>query len=180
MKDLIDGELRMMELEERLLPIAKQPVDITVPNWIGLLQQSPHPLDEAGVRADAEALLEEVIIEYQNCPPNTRQAIRKLFDTYRSFSWAATLPYAPTTEASFLRHLVLFSIKDQGTDTRDAILLLQDLCRTAAAIGVGAASILEQVAALSSDENKFGMGSTKRLLLNAKRGSGPPPADPGR
>jgi len=168
-----------MELEEGLLPIARRPVDITDPNWIRRLQEASHPLDEAGVRGDAEALLEAVIDEYQNCLPDTRQAIRQLFTKYNAFSWAAALPYAPITQASFLRHLVLFSIKDQGKDTRDAILWLRDLCHTAAAAGVLTAPILEQAAALSSDENRYGMGSTKRLLLNAGSSSGPPPVQSG-
>lgn len=165
-----------MKLEERLLPIARRPVDITDPHWISRLPGANHPLEEAGVRAEAEALLEELIDEYLNCPPDTRKAIRKLFTKYDAFSWAAALPYEPTTGASFLRHLVLFSIKDQGKDTRDAIIWLRDLCRAAAAVGIVAAPILESVAELSSDENRYGMGSTRRLLLNASGTSGPPPA----
>ena len=165
MKDLADWEIRIMELEERLRPIAKRPVDITVPNWLTLLKQSPHPLDEADVRADVERLLEEAIDEYQKCGEENRQAIRKLFEQYSAFSWAATLPYAPTTDECFRRHVVLFSIKDLARDTRDAILWLRDLCHTADAAGVVTAPILQQVAELSSDVNKHGMGSTRRLLL---------------
>ena len=74
MKDLADWEIRIMELEERLRPIAKRPVDITVPNWLTLLKQSPHPLDEADVRADVERLLEEAIDEYQKCGKKTGKA----------------------------------------------------------------------------------------------------------
>jgi len=168
MKDLTQWEIRMMELEERLLPIARRPVDMTDPNCIRRLQEESHPLDEASVRADADALLEELIDQYQSGPTDTREAIRQLFAKYDSFSWGAALPYAPTSEASFLRHLVLFSIQDQGKDTRDAILWLRELCHAAAAAGIVAAPILESVAELSSDENKYGMGSTKRLILNER------------
>lgn len=67
MNRLADLALQVMELDELLRPIAKRPVDITERNWIMLLKQHPHPLDEAGVRTAAETLLDLVIEEYQRC-----------------------------------------------------------------------------------------------------------------
>jgi hypothetical protein len=168
-KDLGDLELQIMELDERLRPIATRPVDITNPEWVRLLTESQHPLDEAGLRSATEALLDDVIEGYQKCEEEKRIAIRKLFATYSSFAWAATLSVAPITDEAFRRHLVLFAIKDQGKDSRDAIIELQDLCNRARAVGVNTAPILRQVAELSSDENKYGMGSTRTLLLGAAR-----------
>jgi hypothetical protein len=85
----------------------------------------------------------------------------------RSFSWAAALPYRPITDESFRAHLILFSIKDQGRDTRDAILALQAICATATSAGVKIGPILKEIAELSSDVNKYRMGSTRSLLLRA-------------
>lgn len=164
---IADWEPRLMELEERLDPIAKRPVDITDPEWMRKLRQSPHPFDAARVRAGAEALLDEVIDEYQKCGHDARRTIRELFAKYRAFAWAASLSSAPVTDSSFRRHLVLFSIKDQGTDGRDAILWLQHLCRTVTGAGVSPAPILREVAELSSDADRYGMGSTRKLLLGA-------------
>ncbi len=167
MQDLTDWHQRITELEERLRPIANRPVDITKPGWLTLLRHFPHPLDEAAARPEVESLLTEMVVEYQKCGEESRAAIRKLFERHSAFAWAATLPFAPVTEENFRRHLVLFSMKDLGRDTRDAILWLQDLCQTATAAGVNTAPILSQIAELSSSENRHGMGSARSLLLEA-------------
>jgi len=167
MKDLGGWELQMMELDERLRPIAKRPVDITDLNWLALLKRHPRPLDEAGVRPEAEGLLEELLDEYRTGEEATRAAIRGLFMRYPSFAWAATLPDPLTTDEGFRRHLLLFSMEDQGRDTRDAIVWLHDVCKRAREAGIDPAPILRETAQLSSDENRYGMGSTRELLLKA-------------
>src|SRR5215471_8095572 len=112
-----DFELRIAELDRRLRPIADRPVDITKPGWGVRLVQGPHPLDEAGVRLEAELLLREVIKFYQASSEECRQAIRKLFEENRAWAWAASLRLNPTNEENFREHLLLFSIQDQGRDS---------------------------------------------------------------
>jgi len=160
-------ELRIMDLEQRLAPIANLPVDITRPGWSERLRESRHPFDRAGIRAEAESLLEDLLRRYRTGTDQDREAIRKLFAEHKALAWAASLPFAPTTEAHVRQHLLLFSIKDQGRDSRDALLSLQDLCRTAQQAGVDLAPLLVEVAQLSSDENRFGMGSTRQMLWRA-------------
>jgi hypothetical protein len=160
-------ELRMMDLEQRLRPIADRPVDITKPGWGARLVLSPHPLDEAGVRREAEVLLEGVIGFYRASENREREAIRTLFAQYRAFAWAASLSFSPIDEEKLRRHLLLFSIKDQGRDSRDALLWLQDICREARNAGVNPTPLVREVAQLSSETNKYGMGSTKEMLLRA-------------
>ncbi|HLO18320.1 MAG TPA: hypothetical protein VK206_26040, partial [Anaerolineales bacterium] len=143
------------------------PVDITDPNWFSKLRSFPNPLEEAGVKAETENLLSELITYYPTCDDEARAVIRKLFADNRSFSWAAALPYKPITDESFRAHLILFSMKDHGRDTRDAILTLQSMCATATSSGVKVGPILKEIAELSSDVNKFGMGSTRSLLMRA-------------
>ena len=157
----------MLELNERLVVIANRPVDVTDPNWVALLKQRPHPLDEAGARADAEALLGDLAHEYEQTDDVTRSAIRAMFASYGAFSWAATMMGAPSTAAQFRRRLVVYSMHNLGTDTRDAILELQGFCCQARAAGIDVAPLLTEIAAISSDENRFGMGSTRGLLLRA-------------
>jgi hypothetical protein len=70
-------------------------------------------------------------------------------------------------EEHLRRHLLLFSMKDQGRDSRDALLDLQDLCREARSAGVNLTPVLREVAELPSDKNKYGMGSTEDMLLRA-------------
>ena len=91
MSALDDLELQMMDLEERLRPIAQRPVDITRPGWLERLQTGRPPLDEAGVRDAAERLLSALIVAYAQ-GEETREAVRRLFTEYRSFAWAAALP----------------------------------------------------------------------------------------
>jgi hypothetical protein len=94
--DIDDFELRIMELEQRLRPIADRPVDITKPGWGVRLAQCPHPFDEAGVHSEAEILLKELVSFYQVSGEDNRHAVRKLFEEYRAFAWAASLPFEPT------------------------------------------------------------------------------------
>jgi hypothetical protein len=167
MTSLDDFESRIIDLDKRLRPIAHRPVDITKPGWERGLTALPHPLDRAGVRPEVESLLAEVVALYQSSGEEIRQALRKLFAQYTAFAWAASLPARPTTGEGFREQLLLFSLKDQGRDSRDALLALQHLCREAKSAGVDAAPILKEVADLSSDVNKYGMGSTRGMLLNA-------------
>src|ERR1044071_8347525 len=98
-------KLRIAELDRRLRPIADRPVDITKPGWGARLVQGPHPLDEAGVRSEANLLLNDVIAFYQANSGECRQVIRKLFEENRAWTWGASLPFEPTTEENFRLHL---------------------------------------------------------------------------
>ena len=160
-------EALIAELERDLRPIANTPVDITQPGWGRRLRELPHPLDRVGIREKTEALLTEIISVYEQGSEEVREALRGLFTQYKAFSWAATLPAKTPTAESFRQSLLLFSLKDQGRDSRDALLLLRDLCHQARAAGVDTPPILTRVAELSSDLNKYGMGSTKQMLLKA-------------
>jgi len=167
MDKIREWEETLASMDARLRPIAEQLVDTTDPDWVSKLTGAPDPLDRAGVRVEAEALLAELIASYPSCDQDERQAIRLLFTRYRSFSWAATLPFPATTPETFRSHLILFSIKDHGRDTRDAIVTLKELCQSAKSNGVRLEPLLREIATISSDENKYGMGSTRALLLAA-------------
>lgn len=165
MDKLSSWKEQIARLDAALRPIAQRPV-----KFFELLfkpRRRVHPLDEVGVRAQAERFLSELIESYPTADDAMRQSIRKLIEDHRSFSWAATLPYEPATDETFRAHLILFSIKDHEQDTRDAIVLLHSLCEKARSAGVNTGPILEEIAELSSDVNKYGMGSTRSLLLNA-------------
>src|SRR5262245_39359327 len=111
---LEDWEWRIMDLEERLRPIARRPVDITRPDWLDRLRAGVPPLDEAGVREHAEQLLGELIPAYAKGGEETRSAILRMFAEYGSFAWAAALSARPTSGEELRQHLILFSMKDQG------------------------------------------------------------------
>ena len=103
MDKLSTWEEQIAWLDAALRPVANRPV-----GCFGLLfkpRRWAHPLDMAGVRAQAEGFLFEVIEYYPTADAHTRQSIRKLFEDHRSFTWAATLPYQPVTDESFRAHL---------------------------------------------------------------------------
>ena len=165
MSALEDWKLQIMQYEERLRPIAQRPVDVTQPDWVERLQDGVAPLDEAGVRQGVERTLRELIAGYAQGTEEIREAIRRLFTEHRSFAWAATLSMPPASVEGLRQHLILFSMQDQGQDSRDALLTLQEICRAAAAARVDTTPVLREVAALSSSADKYGMGSTRDMLL---------------
>ena len=166
MKNLAEIEQAISQFDSQLAPIAKRSVDISTPNWLEKLIKNPPALDEAGIREQVERLLEELIDLYAQSDEATRIALRDLFHKYQAFAWAAALPQNSTPEG-LRNELLLFSLKDQGRDTRDALLWLQDICKKARSAGVELRPILDEVGELSSEINRFGMGSTKDLILKA-------------
>jgi hypothetical protein len=117
------------------------------------------------VAAEAEALLREVIAAYARADGPGRAAIRALFDRYTAFRWAAHLPRDWAGAGELRDRLLHLSACNQGADTRDEILALRDLCARARAAGIDPAPILREVAELSSDEDRYGMGSMRDILL---------------
>jgi hypothetical protein len=166
MMDIAAMESAVGKLDRALRQIAERPVDISDPNWVKRLQ-GLRPLEEAGIKSEAETLLNSILLQYSISDESTRVAIRRLFDHYSSFRWASSLACTPTTAEGFRLHLLHLSVRDQGSDARDEILALRYLCAQATKSGVDIAPILNEVANLSSDVNKYGMGSTKGFLLNA-------------
>ena len=167
---LEDFELQIMAFDERLRPIAQRPVDITRPGWFERLQAGVPPLEEAGIRKEVEKLLADLIEIYAQGPEEIRITIRRFFSEYRSFAWAAGLSESKTSATGLRPHLILFSMKDQGRDSRDALLALQHLYSEAAGAGIDPALLLREVAGLSSTVNKYGMGSTCDMLLKYCQG----------
>jgi hypothetical protein len=166
--DLSEYDAQFSFLNSTLRPIAERPVDTSDPDWPQKLANFPHPLDEAGVRERAESLLAKLAELYTEVP-SARGEIRDLFSKYRSASWALGPSEQPTTAELFRFWVLVISMKDQYPDTRDTLLELWRICRVAAGAGVEIEPILESVAMISSDENRYGMGSLRSMLLDAPR-----------
>jgi len=174
LKTLAAIEQAIAPLDAAIRPIAKSGIDVTKPGWLKRLRALklwPDPwqpaLDRAGVRAEADALVAEIIEFYAAGSDAEREAVRALFRKYDSFAWAVTLPQEPMTAELLLRTLLLFSIEDQEKDWRDAIVWLDGICARAAKAGLPLAKMLNEAAALSSDTAPFGPGrSTRKMLLD--------------
>ena len=152
---------RLAALDAALRPIANRPVDITQPGWA---ERRMAPLDEAGVRTASEALLADLLTLYVNGSDDEREQLRALYARHGAFAWAAIVNDAPHTEAGFRQQLLLLSLKDQGRDARDEILQVRWLCGEAGNAGVVIDAILREVVALSSDVDKYRMGSMREWL----------------
>jgi hypothetical protein len=164
--ELADLESEAASLDAAVAPILREPADPAEGGW------------QAKVAADLRrvmppdgrpAILPSLIALYAAGGAEVRARIRRLFDTYPAFRWVAILTHGASTAAEFRAHLLLLSARDQGADTRDEILLLNDLCTEARAAGIDTAPILTEVAALSSTTDRYGMGSTRDLLLRSLR-----------
>ncbi|MEV6966649.1 hypothetical protein AB0M47_16185 [Hamadaea sp. NPDC051192] len=143
-----EWETEIARLDDRFRPIA----------------QASTPSRDLPAEASAERVLRSLINVYAESTEPDRAALRRLLDRYRYFRWGAHLPYEWTGAAEFRARLIHLSLVDQGDDTRDEILTLRDYCTRAYAEGIEVAPIVAEVVTMSSDVDKYGMGSMKAVL----------------
>jgi len=124
-------------LNKELLPIANAPIafgsDFSS-------YQMPHNA------AANQALLDAVEL-YSRSEATQRERIREIFRSNHAFTWAATLPFPADDAERFRKHLIHFSIIDQGRDWRDALLWMRDLLRSPFATR----EVVSEVAAMSGE-----------------------------
>ncbi|MFC4106352.1 hypothetical protein [Micromonospora zhanjiangensis] len=169
--ELVEIEREMARLDAVYRPVATAPVGITDPDaFLDLGTAVEADLTRLGVADQAEAVLRAVVEAYAAGDEPVRTAVRRLFDRYPSFRWAAHLPRDWTTAGEFRARLICLSARDQGADTRDEILALRDLCHRARCAGIDVDPILDEVAAMSSDRDRYGMGSMRHVILTYGRG----------
>ena len=164
--NLIEVEREMAWLDAVYRPVASSPVDVEVrddPEAWGAAVAAE--LRRLAVDDRAEAAVRAAVEVYAAGNEVVRAAVRRLFDRYTSFRWAAHLPREWDTAEEFRAHLIHLSARDQGADTRDEILELGGLCEQAIGLGIDTGPILDEVAAMSSDEDRYGMGSMRRVIL---------------
>jgi len=180
-----DFEVAIRAMDAKLRPIAKSPAvtsnEHDRPNapstGSGLPEARRSPFEAANIAEDANPLIEQLSAFYASALDSERTAVRGLFKRYDSFRWAAgwhmLAPDREMTTGRFRDALILFSIKDQGSDWRDAIVWLDRLCAQALRAGVPVSQPLIDVAALSSDEVPFpafkSARSTRAMLLDMSR-----------
>jgi hypothetical protein len=168
--DLPAVELEMARLDAVYRPVAEKPIDVNdTAAFENLGATVTAELADLGVEDRAEAVVRGIVALYVSGDDATRVAIRRLFDRYTSFRWAAHLLHDWDTAEEFRARLIHMSARDQGSDTRDEILALQDYCDQARHAGIDVGPILEEVADLSSDEDRYGMGSMRSVLLQYGR-----------
>ncbi|BCB88469.1 hypothetical protein [Phytohabitans suffuscus] len=175
--DLVDLSSRVAALDAALQPIARRPVPLDdLAGWAERMRAAPPATEEAGVAGEAVAVLRALIQVYADGGDAERAAVRELFDRYRAFRRAVHLPERADTAAGLRARLLHLSARDHDGDTRDELLRLRDMLAEAEAAGVDADPVLAEVAALSSDVDRYGMGSIRTILIRCMGTSG----DPGR
>lgn len=160
----IDAALRSAaRFDARLEPIARRAVDLNDPDWVSKLRNS-RPIDEAGIRREAETLLDDLLTAYRTGDSSLRAAIRTVFALNPSFAWAAA-PAQPANSLDGLRaRLLRISARDRSQDLREATLSIGELCVDATAAGIDPAPLLAEVADISSDESDDSSPSMAELF----------------
>lgn len=126
----------------------------------------PGSARRGGLRPEAETALRDVLSLYEGGDEDLRIALRTLLERCHSFCGVTTLPFEPTSQG-FRQRLLKISVEDQGRDARDMMVHLNDLCGQTRDAGVDIRPLLLDVAELSTDVDKYGMGSTRDILLRA-------------
>ncbi|GGM78804.1 hypothetical protein ACFFX1_35660 [Dactylosporangium sucinum] len=164
--NLGDVEREMARLDRLYRPVATAPVDVSNPDaMLTACTAIDRELAEINADGRAESLLRAAVAAYAEGDDLVRAAVRGLFDRYEWFRWGAHFAPDWTTAEELRARLIHFSARDQGADTRDELLGLRDLLTRARRLGIDPAPVLAEVAAMSSDADRYGMGSTRDLLL---------------
>jgi hypothetical protein len=155
-------------LDAALQPIATRPIALSELASLAERYRELNPLEQAGVREAAATLMTEILEAYPRACCADRIEMRALFERHRALGWAAgfLLPLAP--DGSRLRQqLLLFSLLDQGSDSRDARQWLRAFCDQPGVDCAALPEMLREVAALSSAIDRYHMGSTASMLAAA-------------
>jgi hypothetical protein len=156
---LSEYDARLSSFDAKLKPIGSRQI-----NTLAELEERkkrPPPLDEAGIRPEAENVLAAVIELYASTP-EAREPIREMFKRYRFARWALWPPQKPTSEDGFRTWLLRISM-NYWVDWRDLKLMLGRVCREADDAGVKIQPLLESIAAISIDVEPY--GPVRKMLL---------------
>lgn len=146
--NLAEAHALAAALNEKLRPIAETPVDLSDPTWMDRMRQSS-PLDQAGVRPEAEALLLSLLNAYASGTSERRADIRDVFRKNSAFRWAATVQQSATTAEGIRLRLLRLSALNGIEDPRDLLLNLRSIMETAQSAGIAIEPMLAEVALLS-------------------------------
>jgi hypothetical protein len=155
-------------MDAALRPIAAQPVTLADLASAEARMRIANPLEQAGIAEAAAALMAEILEAYSRAGAADRCALRRLFSAHRALGWAAgfLLPFTADLRGA-RQQLLLFSLLDQGGDSRDALLWLRTFCEQPDADCQSLPELLREIAALSSAVDHYHMGSTASMLMNA-------------
>jgi hypothetical protein len=153
-------------LNSPLKKILTEEIDINSPDWEEKMMNQAHPADESGLRPQIESFFEELVENFEYLTFEQRARVIDLMASKSYLMQSAVLKDDMGTASGFRKALILFVIQDQGADTRDAILALRSIWDHGKKHGFDIDVLFREMAGLSSDEDKYGMGSTRDLFNN--------------
>ena len=166
--DVDSADQAAAALERVLSPLGQRAVDLNDPEWRTKLLARPKPLDKAGVRTEAEALLGSLLEAYAEGDLAQRELIRTSFVKYPTFAWATGVSEPATSPHGFRQHLLHLSALNGTGDLRDTIVGLEQLFITARRAGVAIDPLLKEVEDLSSDSVVHGIDSLRGVMKKAR------------
>jgi len=125
---------------------------------------------DAGLRRRAEGrrLMSTVLVHYANADDATREQVRVLLARYRTFTWWSAPESDLAEPESWRLELLLISARDKFSDRRDTIVMIDELTKAAIEAGIDIGPMLDEVAALSCDDDVW-PSSTRRAMLGARK-----------
>lgn len=114
----------------------------------------------------ANAIVNQLIDQFPKLNARERLSLSELVDQYNGVTWLTDITTKVETIEAFKANLIWFVIRDQEKDTRDAILSLRSLIEKGRALDYPVKALLQEVSELASQEDKYGWGSTRNLILN--------------
>jgi hypothetical protein len=153
-----DAQLR--DLDAKLGSLGDHIPDTSQPDWREKLANLATPLDELGVRAEADRIMTTVTELYAGTP-ESRDRIREIFRRYRHVRGALWPHEAPTSKELLRPWLLGISMRDMGDDPHEMPQLLAHVCDVAVAAGVNPGSMLASIGAISS-------GSMRDLIVEVR------------
>jgi hypothetical protein len=166
--DVTVYDVQLRDLDTKLGSLGDHIPDTSRPDWREKLANLATPLDELGVRAEADRVMIAVSELYASTP-ESRERVRELFGRYPHVR-AALWPHKAPTSKELLRPWLLgISMRDVGDDPQEMPQLLAHVCEVAVAAGVDPGSMLASIGAISS-------GSMRELIIEARGRLGSPAA----
>lgn len=124
-------------------------------------------IDKLGVNNIANAIVNEIMVVFPKVNSSQRQRISDLIGKNDRILWTLDFNEQTNSIKTLEKQLLWFIIRDQGTDTRDAILELNELVNNCEKLGFDVANMMKKYSHLASTKNKYGWGSTQSLILGS-------------
>lgn len=121
-------------------------------------------INALNITSEVNQLIREIISYFPKLSANERQSISDIIVEKEVFIWGSDLFRKIESEEDFRNRILWFIIKDQGRDSRDAILEFQGIMSIGQGLKLNITPILKAYLPYASKKDRYGMGSTYQLI----------------